>query len=128
MSLKKYLILMSFSTLLCWLIWGAVILRIDPEEVGSLGFFLFYLSFLLSLIGSLAILGFLVRIKFSKEPTFKKVTISFRQAIWFSFLIVFFLSLKGQELLRWWNILLFILFLALLELFFITYRRREIKD
>lgn len=117
---------MFLSTLLCWLTWGAVVLNIDPEEVGSLGFFLFYLALLLSLIGSLALLGFLVRIKFSQEPTFRKVKTSFRQAIWFSFLIIFFLSLKGQELLRWWNVSLFILFLGLLELFFITYRKRGI--
>lgn len=119
---------MSLSTLLCWLTWGAVLLYVNPEEAGILGFFLFYLAFLLSLIGSLALLGFLIRIKFSQDPTFKKVNISFRQAIWFSILIIFFLSLKGQELLRWWNVLLFILFLALLELFFMTYRKRGIMN
>jgi hypothetical protein len=123
MRLKNYLILMSLSTLVCWLTLLGIIFNIDPEEAGILGFFLFYLALLLSLIGTLALLGFLIRIKTSEEPTFRKVVISFRQAIWFSLLIVFFLSLKAQDLLRWWNVSLFILFLVLLELSFILRKR-----
>lgn len=124
MTLRRCFVLILLSTFLCWLSWGVVVLYIDPEETNSLGFFLFYLALLLSLIGTLTLLGFLIRIKFSKELVSKKMTASFRQAIWLSFLVIAFISFKGLGLLRWWNILLLILVLTFLEMFFISYRKR----
>ncbi len=124
MTLRKCFVLILLSTFLCWLSWGVVVLYIDPEETGSLGFFLFYLALLLSLIGTLTLLGFLIRVKLSKDPVSKKMVTSFRQAIWFSFLIIAFISFKGLGLLRWWNISLLILALIFLEMFFISYKKR----
>lgn len=124
MSLKKYLILMLFATAVCWLAFGMIIYFVDPDRAGILGFSLFYLSLLLSLCGILALLVLLARSRFSEDPAYRQVSTSFRQAVWFSLLITFFLFLQGMRVLKWWNLILFILFLAGLEFFFISHKRR----
>lgn len=125
MTLRQYLILMSISTFFCWIIWVLALYLIDPTATGFLGFAFFYLSLFLAMTGSLAVLSFLVRMKFNKdELIFKNVTTSFRQAIMLSFLVIGSLFLKSKNLLTWWNIIFLILALTVLEFFFISYKKR----
>lgn len=125
MSLKKYLILMSVCTLFCWLALVLVINYIDPTETNLLGFLFFYLSLFLACLGTMSVLGFAVRMKFLKdEIVYKQVGTAFRQAVMFSFLVTGSLFLQSKSLLTWWNILLFILALTILEFFFISYKKR----
>jgi hypothetical protein len=125
MTLKQYLILMSICTLFCWLALALVIYFIDPTEAGFLGFAFFYSSLFLALTGTMSILGFAMRIKFVKdELVFRHVVSAFRQAILFSILIVGSLFLQSKSLLTWWNIILFILALTVLEFFFISYKKK----
>ncbi len=124
MTLKKYLNLMSILTLFCWLAWVSVFFFINPDKAGLIGFILFYFSLFLAIVGSVAVIGFIIRIRLKKEPVFKQVEVSFRQGIWVGFLIVALLLLKGLGLLRWWNGLFLFLFLLFLELFFLTSRKR----
>ncbi len=121
MPLKRYLIGISISTLFCWLAWVTVLYYINPESSGFIGLFLFYISLLIALVGSFALLGFFFRVWFSAEDiVYKHVGISLRQAILFSVLVVGGLFLQALRLLTWWNGLLFILGLVVLELFFLT--------
>lgn len=122
LTLKSYLKLMLFATGLCWLGFTIVLFYIDPEKTGDTGFALFYLSLLFALAGLIAVAGFMIRGRFSAAPLHHQVGMAFRQAIWFAGLIVFLLFLQGQRVLRWWNIILFIAFLAILEFLFISYR------
>jgi hypothetical protein len=119
MSLKNYLILMGFSTILCWASWLIVIFYVTPDS-GNLGLFLFYASLFLALAGTFSIIGFFIRYWFtSEEKLFKHIGIAFRQAILFSVLLTGCLILQSAHLLTWWNALLFILFLSILETFFL---------
>ncbi|MBU1148605.1 hypothetical protein KKI23_00790 [Patescibacteria group bacterium] len=121
MPLKRYLIGISLSTLLCWLAWVTVLYYINPESSGFIGLFCFYISLLIALVGTFALLGFFFRVWFSREEiVYKHVGISLRQSLLFSILIVGSLLLLGVELLTWWNGLLFIMGLAVFELFFLT--------
>jgi len=121
MSLKRYLIGISISTIFCWLAWITVLYNINPETAGFIGIFLFYASLLVAVVGTLALLGFFFRVWFSREEiVYKHVGISLRQAFLFGLLIVGSLLLQGSRLLTWWNGLLFILGLTVLELFFLT--------
>lgn len=122
MSLEKYLKTMLVATALCWLAFLVVIFSIDPSEASCTGLSLFYFSLFLSLVGFFSIVGLIFRGHLTTDTTHKKVTIAFRQAIWFSALIVFFLFLQGLRLLHWWNLVLFVLFLTLLEFFFISHK------
>ncbi len=101
-----------------------VLFRVNPLEASIAGFLMFYLSLLFASLGSLALLGLLVRRIFKKgELAYRHVVISFRQAVFFSILIVGLLFLQSFRLLTWWNMVLLIFALTVLEFFFISYKR-----
>ncbi len=124
MTLKTYLNLMSICTLICWGVWVLSLFVINPEKAGILGFILFYFSLFLAILGTMAIVGFLIRVRLGKTPIFTQVAIAFRQGIWIAGIVVFLLLLKGLNLLRWWNFVLFILMIVIIELLIWTGRRR----
>jgi len=128
MTLKKYLNLMAILAGICWLIFVASIFLMDPENVGFLGFLLFYYSLFLALLGSFSIIGFIIRIRFIKGPVFQQVSISFRQSFWLSLIIVFLLVIKGLGLLHWWNFVIFVLILFGTEVLIILNRKRKIYN
>jgi len=113
---------MFLADCLCWFAFALIVIAVDPTKATTISFALFYLSLLLALTGLLAIVGLIFRGHLTHASTNQKVITAFRQAIWFSALVVFFLFLQGIRVLRWWNLIIFILFLALLEFFFISHR------
>jgi len=120
------LILMTISAVFCWLIWVFVLYLIDPTSAGILGFTFFYLSLFLSLAGTMSVLGLIFRMKFGKEEAvFRTVTTSFRQATMLGFLVIGGLFLKSKNLLAWWNIILLVLALTVLEFFFMSSQKRK---
>ncbi len=124
MTLKKYLNLMTISTIICWVVWVLVLVLINPQQSDLIGFVLFYFSLFLAILGTASILGFLIRVWLKKKPIFKQVEIAFRQALWLAIFVSVFFILKGLNLLRWWNALFLVLFLIFLELFFLLSNRR----
>jgi len=121
MSLKKYLIFMTSVTLFCWLAWLVVLFYMNPDEGGVVGFTMFYLSLFLALIGTFSLLGFFIRVWFSKETfIFRHLGVATRQSLWFSILLIVTLMFQGGGMLKWWSALLLVLFLVLMEFFFIT--------
>ncbi len=126
MSLRIYIILMSLATFGCYLAFFAIIYFFDPFVNGFLGILFFYLSLMLALVGTLSIVGLFVRNLFTKDKLiFRKVIISFRQAIWFSLIIIVSLFLKSADLLIFRNIIFLIFAFALLELFFMSYKSKS---
>jgi hypothetical protein len=124
MTLKNYILLMIFATAACYLALLAVVFYFDPLN-GGMALFFFYISLFLSLLGTFSLLGLFFRLFFTKDHLiFKKVTTSFRQAIWFSLLIIISLYLNHINLLAWSNLALLIIALTLLELFFISFKTK----
>ena len=124
MTLKRYLNLMGILTTICWLAWVLILFFISPNKTGLIGFVLFYFSLFLAILGTAAILGFIIRVRLSQGPVFKQIEVAFRQGIWISLLIVGLLLLQGLSLLKWWNGVLLVLFLIFLEFFFLSSRKR----
>lgn len=115
MNLKQFLTIMIAGALICWAMFVLVIFNIDPAN-GAVALVLFYSSLLLSLIGTLAILGSVIRIfLFKKEIIFREVKNSFRQSLLLSFLLIASLVLQSKRLLAWWNVILLVIALASLE-------------
>lgn len=112
---------MSFTTLICWIAWLVVLYYINPASAGFVSFLFFYVSLFFALIGTFSLFGFFVRVWFSKEKViFRHLGVSTRQALWFSVLIVITLMFQASSYLKWWSIALLILFLILLEFFFVS--------
>ncbi len=124
MTLKQYLNLMLICTLICWGVWVLSVFLINPQNAGLLRFVLFYLSLFLAILGTAAIIGFVVRARLGKTPIFAQVGIAFRQGAWIASIIVFCLLLQGLRMLRWWNLVLFIILIGIIELFILTTHRR----
>lgn len=105
MSLRQYLSIMIFSTILCWIAWGMILVTVDPFQTTSTGFIFFYASLFLALIGSGSLLTFFLYKIFSRtgEPLFRYVQKSFRDGFLAATLVVVMLALQGGGLLRWWN-------------------------
>lgn len=126
MSLKKYLLTMLLATILGASVWVYVIFTVDPIEGGLAGLLFFYLSLLGTLIGAFSIIGFyLRRLFFRNELEFRQATIAFRQSVLFSILVILSLILQSHGLLRWWNAILLILALTLLEFFLVANKERR---
>ncbi|MFZ6036243.1 MAG: hypothetical protein ACOYUK_03820 [Patescibacteria group bacterium] len=121
MSLKKYLIIMTSATLVSWTAWLFVFFFINPDEAGVVGFALFYLSLFFALVGTFSLFGFFVRVWFTKEQViFRHLGVATRQSFFFAILLVGALVLLGADVLRWWTIVLLVMFMTLLEFFFIS--------
>ncbi len=126
MTLRKYLLLMGLIAILSWSGFVAVINFINPNESGFIGHFLFYSSLFLATVATLSIFGFLLRSKILQgELAFRQVAVTFRQAFWFGLLVTISLWLEARDLLTWWNLILLILGLTLLEFFFLSLRNRH---
>jgi hypothetical protein len=115
---------MLTTTLLCWTAFVFVLFNVNPEITNWLGFLLFYLSLFLSLVGTSAIIGFLIRfIGLKHELAFRSVKDAFRQSFLFSFFIAATLLLLSQNLFSWVNLFLLVIGLSVLEFFMISYSK-----
>ena len=124
MTLKQYLILVGCGSLIAWVSWLMVLFTVNPFEAGALGFLFFYISLAIALIGTLAILGFGVRMFIHRHEgiVLREVATAFRQACLFTVVLVGSLLLQSRSLLAWWNALLFIGAVTTIELFFLSSR------
>ncbi len=120
MTLKRYLLSMSLATAIAWAAWAMVLVLVSPEEVGMGGVLLFFVSLFLALIGTFSLVGLALRfLLLKKEMVYYQVVNSFRQAALLAILIDLSLVLQSFGLLTWWNFLLFVVGLGILELFFL---------
>ena len=124
MSLRQYLIVVGMGTLVGLATWLVVLFTVNPNEAGWLGFLLFYLSLAVSLVGFISLIGFAVRMVLyhHDEIVLREVTAAFRQACFFTMVVVGSIFLQSHKLLAWWNVLLLIVVLATIELFIASAR------
>ena len=126
MTLKQYLIYMTLATLFCWLIWLGIVWTINPELTNWIGFAMFYAALFLSLVGTAAVLGFLVRfVALRKELAYYLVKEAFRQSFLLASLIIISLMLLSKGLFSWLNLILLIVGLSALEYFLLSYKKVE---
>lgn len=124
MTLKKYLITMAITTLICWACWLFVVFTINPEITNWIGFILFYASLFLALIGTSALLGFLLRfVALKQHLAFRLVKEAFRQSFLFAALIIISLILLSQNLFTWLNLFFLVAGLSVLEFFLLSYEK-----
>lgn len=123
MTLGIFSILMILGTVLSAVSFLIILFYIDPMQAGGLGILLFYAALILSLLGIIHLVGFFLRLKlFRRNNIFYTLSTALRQAIFFTILIVGTLFLQSQKILNWWNIILFVLALTVLEFFFVAKR------
>lgn len=124
MNIKQLLAIILIATIICWGIWIMALNRIDPFNAGAVDFIIFYASLFFAFLGTFFMASFGFRKVFSKlSLEYKIVGTSFRQSIFFAFLIVGMLFLQSQNFLTWWNVILLVLGVSILEFLFLSVRR-----
>ena len=126
MTLRSYILVMSFLTAVCWGIFLFVASTINPFATSWLGFLLFYISLFIALSGLSTLLGFLIRFVILKKGlAFNLVKLSFRQSFLFSLFLVFALFLQANKFLSLLNLIFLILGFSVLELFLISSKKNR---
>lgn len=121
MTLRRYLLTMSLTTLICWVAFVIVIFQIDPYTSGPVGLSLFFVSLFFAVWGTLSLCGFLFRYVFFRNVVpYKYIGTSLRQAFWFAVILALSLFLASQELFSWWVGGLLVFGLAVFEAFFLA--------
>jgi hypothetical protein len=123
MNIRSYLIIMALTTITAWIAWVLVLHGVDPTRAGTLGFFLFYLTFIMAVFGTILILGLLIRLWRPHTQLPSRLAMrSFRQAILLSVLITSSLILFSHLWFRWWTMLLVVMIVTLVEMAFLSSR------
>lgn len=114
---KNQVLLLAFSTFLAGFSLVSIINFTDPNNSSWLTFAFFYASLFIISLGSLTLLGLLIRQWFWSKLYVINLSHSFRQALLISTLIVISFTLLSKHLLFWWVEASLILFFAVLEAF-----------
>jgi len=121
MTLKSYIWGMRIVTLFSIIALGLVINYVDPEAAGIIGKALFYLILFFALGGlfNLLLLWFRRKITHS-ENAYAQVGLSFRQGLLLSSLAVGMLLMQSFRVLVWWDGLLLLAGIFLIEFYFLS--------
>ncbi|OGL73775.1 hypothetical protein A3E39_03510 [Candidatus Uhrbacteria bacterium RIFCSPHIGHO2_12_FULL_60_25] len=121
MGLRTYVLLMAIGTFLAWMAWIVIVMNVNPMEAGFLGFFMFYLTLAVSLVGSLALIGTFFRIIILKrhEVPSREIRIAFRHAVLFAGVAIVSLLLAANGLLRTWHVVALIAVASIVEYLFL---------
>lgn len=121
MTLKSYIWGMRFLTLVSLAGLGFVIFYVNPEKSGVIGKIIFYLVLFFSLSGLINLFFIFTRRKIlGNETALATIGLSFRQAVLLSLLTISLLVLQGVRALVWWDGLLVVAGVFLVELYFLS--------
>lgn len=125
MTLRNFLVFLSFAGLASWAAWALVVVYIDPTASGSIGLGVFYSSFFLALLATFTLLGILGRIVarvYKKEHyvVFRFLVPAVRQSVWLSLLAVISLWLLAVDLFSIWAVTALLFGFILLEAFYLS--------
>ena len=111
---------LALSTVLSALAWGAVLFFVNPENATGFEWALFLSTLLLALTGicSLGVL-LLRRVLFGIDWALVRVGTSVRQGLFLAIFLVGLLLLVRAGWFAWWDAMLILGFLCLVDLFFL---------
>lgn len=121
MTLKSYIWGMRIVTLFSIIGLVSVVYLVDPEASGPVGKVLFYLVLFFTLSGIFNLfLMWLRRRMITSETAFANVGLSLRQGMLLALLAIGLLLLQSFRVLVWWDGLLLLAGIFLVELYFLS--------
>ncbi len=126
---RRFLIFLSVAFGISFAAWLIVLFRLDPckvpgesgcEELSSLAIGLSFISLFFALTSVFALAGYVLRRIFQEEYTFDQMKIALRQGVFLACLSIGSLGLLVFGVLTWWSGLLFLAFIVLLEMYFLS--------
>lgn len=128
MASPVYLWGLRIGTLFSGVAWILIVYNIDPDKSGLQGLALFYSSFFLVVVGLITTMLFWTRRSLEGDEDFhSQMGMSFREGILAAALAVLLLVMQRAEVLVWWDGLLVLAGIFLIELFFLGRHRIKHK-
>jgi hypothetical protein len=119
--LRFYLSSLFFLSLVFWSIFFIFIFYINPFKADNLTFSLFFISLFVALCSTFTLLGFYIRLRFSKKEAVLNYFLSaLRQGALIAIFILAILGFSALSILTWWSASLLLSVIILLELIFRT--------
>lgn len=124
MTLRTFLVGSLSGAIVGWIVWALIVTWLDPTQAGFIGFALFFLSLMLAVSSTMAIVGYGVRrvLAAGQLPAYS-VRPALRQGILLGIFLDLLLFLQLFRISRWWVSVIVIVFFVFLELFFLSYDR-----
>ena len=121
MTFRAYIWGIRIMTLFSFFALGAVIIYVDPQNSAWVGVVLFYLTAFFSISGIFNLLLLFIRQKLlGEEMAVESVGLSFRQGILLTSITIGILILQSFRVLVWWDALLVVAGVFLVELYFLS--------
>lgn len=116
---NKYIIFIAFTAIISWFGFYIVIQKINPEQSAETALVLFFSSLFIALTCSFALMGYFLRIWFTKnEVTVNNLNIALRQGVLLALCAIFCLIFLLLNTLTWWIGILLVSLITLLEFYF----------
>ncbi|MEK7459008.1 MAG: hypothetical protein AAB663_01235 [Patescibacteria group bacterium] len=124
MTLRQYLLALTFGTVAAIAAAMIVIFGIDPVTAGGAAFVALYITLGATCVGILTILGTLWRVHTNEdEEVNDAVARSLRQGVFLSIIALVGLYLSAHSYLTIWTTLLLVVFMSLVEFFFLAAKK-----
>ncbi len=125
MLFNKYILGIVIAALLGWVAFAVVVFRLNPYSSSQIALPFFFLSLFIALSATLSLAGFYIRVIFYKHEIFyNHINVSLRQGLLLALGICGLVTLQMLRTLTWWDGLLLLLIIFLIEFYFMT--REEI--
>jgi len=130
MSFRQYFLGIMSATLISIIAFLLVIYRLSPFGAGNeTAIVLFHLSLFLALTGLLTILNFYLRLLLKIGPVYAyHLNIALRQGALLSIMVIIMLIFQSLRVLTWWDGLLLLIIISLIELFFAGKESKKEKE
>ncbi len=124
MTIRFFLSASLIALLIGGLSLAGVITQLDPEQAGTVGFILFFLSLFTAVASAASLVGYgLRRILMRRQFPAYTARTSLRQALIVGVFVVLVFFLQLLRLYRWWLALAIIALLVCVEVVFLSYGR-----
>lgn len=121
MSRSLYLFGIFIASVFGWASWGLVIHKLSPYESPAPALTLFYTSLFIALTATFALLGFYLRVWLNRDEVyFQHINIALRQGVLLSIIMCTGLLFQRLRVLTWWDGLLLVLIMILVEFYFMA--------
>lgn len=121
MSRSLYLFGIFIAAAFGWASWGVVINKLSPYVSPTPALVFFYTSLFISLTATFALFGYYLRVWLNKHEVYSQhINIALRQGMLLSMIMCTGLVFQRLRVLTWWDGLLLVLIMILVEFFFMA--------